>query len=81
MSIIVGNSNKHLGNLQILKMQYSAIVSILPNHKYVDLGLTKGLDDDEGAKAPKNLDSDEDSYGDDSDFSDAQGLERKVIRP
>jgi hypothetical protein len=41
------------------------------------LGITRGLNEGE-----EDYDSDEESpYGDDSDFSDKIGIERKLIRP
>lgn len=45
------------------------------------LGQTKGLDEDESKNVPINLDSEENSCGDDSDFSDLESVERRLIRP
>jgi hypothetical protein len=44
------------------------------------LDLTRGLDDDQGSKRVR-VDSDEDSCGDDSDYTEKIGLERRLIRP
>jgi hypothetical protein len=41
------------------------------------LGLGKGMDDDLNGEA----DSDENSCGDDSEVSDKNGIERRIIRP
>ena len=44
---------------------------------FLDLSLTKGIDE---AKVCE-VDSDENSCGDDSDFSDKVGIERRLIKP
>jgi hypothetical protein len=41
------------------------------------LGLGKGMDDDLNV----DVDSDENSCGDDSEVSDKNGIERRIIRP
>ena len=41
------------------------------------LGLGKGMDDD----LNEDIDSDENSCGDDSEVSDKNGIERRIIRP
>ena len=48
----------------------------------VDLSLTKGIDDDgESRSRIFEVNSDENSCGDDSDFSDKVGIERRLIKP
>jgi hypothetical protein len=48
----------------------------------VDLSLTKGIDDDgESRSRMFEVNSDENSCGDDSDFSDKVGIERRLIKP
>jgi hypothetical protein len=48
----------------------------------VDLSLTKGIDDDgESRSRMFDVNSDENSCGDDSDFSDKVGIERRLIKP
>jgi len=48
----------------------------------IDLGLTKGIDDDQESRGRIfDVDSDENSCGDDSDFSDKVGIERRLIKP
>jgi hypothetical protein len=46
------------------------------------LDLTKGLDDDENSRGLFEEESfDENSCGDDSDFSDKVGVEKRLIKP
>lgn len=56
----------------------SSIVRPYIQVNFIDLGLTKGLNDGK----EDNFDSDEDTPGDqDSDFSEKMGIERKLIKP
>ena len=49
---------------------------------FIDLSLTKGIDDDSESRAKLfDVNSDENSCGDDSDFSDKVGIERRLIKP
>ena len=49
---------------------------------FLDLGLTGGLDEDETTSAKfLHLESEDNSCGDDSDFSEREGIERRIIAP
>ena len=63
-------------------MQYCKYLGLYDISFFLDLGLTGGLDEDETTSAKfLHLESEDNSCGDDSDFSEREGIERRIIAP